>query len=334
MAVTIYKIAERAGVSSSTVARVLRGDLKESWKGTSERAAKIRRIAEEMGYQPNLRARAFSRGKTHGIGLLYTDDAWIFEGVNSHVINSFVRELRKQGYHLVFVPVDSDGQWQEVVRGGQVDGCITLQSMPDAVRKVLKDAEIPMVVLGDNSDLSIPYVTVDDHGGAFAATKHLLALEHRRIAMFVHESIKSHCSLHERRAGFEAAMDEASLDPRVFWRVSENEVVDAILRGNDRPTALLCYCDLEATMIVHAMWQYGIQIPNQLSVVGFNDLFATQHMTPPLTSVAYDTEQLGVAGVDLLLKQIDSTAEEDQPEMICLNQKLNVRGSTALCQVE
>ena len=82
MSVTIYEIAERAGVSSSTVARILRGDVRNRIGGASKRPRESG-ARHEMGYRPNLRARAFSRGRTHGIGLLYTDDAWIFEGMNT-----------------------------------------------------------------------------------------------------------------------------------------------------------------------------------------------------------------------------------------------------------
>src|SRR3990172_5634169 len=106
MSVTIYEIAERAGVSSSTVARILRGDIKESHRRSAETAQRIRRLAREMGYRTNLRARAFSRGRTHGIGLLYTDDAWIFEGMNTEVVSSLVRALQRAGCHLVFAPID------------------------------------------------------------------------------------------------------------------------------------------------------------------------------------------------------------------------------------
>src|SRR3972149_4920323 len=118
MSVTIYEIAERAGVSSSTVARILRGDVQGARRRSAATAQRIRRLAREMGYRPNVRARAFSRGRTHGIGLLYTDDAWIFEGVNTEVVNSLVRSLQREGYHLVFCPVDQSGSWGEIGRGG------------------------------------------------------------------------------------------------------------------------------------------------------------------------------------------------------------------------
>ena len=127
MSVTIYEIAKQAGVSSSTVARVLRGDVKETQERSLKNADRIRKIADELGYRPNRLARAFSRGKTYGIGLLYTDDAWIFEGVNMAVVNSLVRSLQGDGYHLVFVPIDQSNSWKDILLGGQIDGGLVFQ---------------------------------------------------------------------------------------------------------------------------------------------------------------------------------------------------------------
>src|SRR3954462_7790963 len=155
MAVTIYQIAELAGVSSSTVARILRGDVKESHRRSVETAKRIRKLAREMGYRPNLRARAFSRGRTHGIGLLYTDDAWIFEGMNTQVVNSLVRALQRAGYHLVFAPIDETGSWEEIVLGGQIDGGVVFQTLPSKVRDALRKRALPLVLLGDNCDPSV-----------------------------------------------------------------------------------------------------------------------------------------------------------------------------------
>src|SRR3990170_4287941 len=171
MSVTIYEIAERAGVSSSTVARILRGDVKGSHRRSLETAKRIRRLASEMGYRPNLRARAFSRGRTHGIGLLYTDDAWIFEGMNTAVVNSLVRALQRAGYHLVFAPIDESGAWEEIVLGGQIDGGVVFQRLPAEVGAALRERKLPLVLLGDNSDPELSQVVVDDVAGAYAATK-------------------------------------------------------------------------------------------------------------------------------------------------------------------
>src|SRR4051812_20514028 len=183
MSVTIYEIAERAGVSSSTVARILRGDVKESHSRSVETAKRIRRIASEIGYRTNLRARAFSRGRTHGIGLLYTDDAWFFEGVNMEVVNSLVRSLQKSGYHLVFVPIDKSGSWEEIVLGGQIDGGVVVHTLPAETRVSFRERQLSLVLLGDNSDPTVSKVVVDDIAGAYLATKHLLRLRHKRILL-------------------------------------------------------------------------------------------------------------------------------------------------------
>src|SRR3954466_2301517 len=245
MSVTNYEIAERAGVSSSTVARILRGDVKESDPLLAETAKLIRRLATEMGYRPRLRARAFSRGRTHGIGLLYTDDAWIFEGMNTQVVNSLVRAVQRSKYHLVFAPIDATGSWEEIVLGGQIDGGVVFQSMPSDVLAAVRERNLPLVLLGDNSDPTISQVVVDDTAGAYAATKHLLGLGHRRILFFVHHTVKPHCSISERLGGYRMAIAEAGLEPRECVHSPEENAIDILVRGSDRPSAIVCYSNLE-----------------------------------------------------------------------------------------
>lgn len=333
MPATIYDIARRAGVSSSTVARALRGNLKGARRDSLARAVDIRRIADELGYRPNLRARSFSERRTKGVGLLYTDDAWVFEGVNDKVVQGLVKELRKYGHHLLLVPIDEDGEWEEVVLGGHVDGCLTFQRLPEAVRAGVRDAELPCVLLGDNSDPDVPQILVDDHGGAYAATRHLISLGHRRIGLYVHSTVKPHCSIAQRRNGYEAAMRDNGLDAE-FWHVPDAEMVDVLLRSADRPTGLICYSDLESTLIMHAMWQYGINVPRDLSLIGFNDKFATEFMAPPLTTVGFDATRIGVLGAQLIIKSLAGESEEDlgavsPRQVLDIKTKLIVRGSTA-----
>jgi LacI family transcriptional regulator len=328
MSVTIYEIAERAGVSSSTVARILRGDVRESQRRSAANAQRIRDLALEMGYRPNLRARAFSRGRTHGIGLLYTDDAWIFEGVNTEVVNSLVRSLQREGYHLVFCPVDESGSWEEIVLGGQIDGGVVFQTLPVEVAEAVRERQLPLVLLGDDSDPGMSQVVVDDFAGAYAATKHLLGLGHRRVLLFVHESIKPHCSVEERLSGYRSAMDEAALMPQECLRVSEGEVVDVLVRGAERPTGVVCYSDLESTLLVHALWQYGMAIPADVSLVGFNDVFSTRYMTPPLTTIGFDAARIGELGAQLVLEQVGASNDKRKAVAMTVKPTLIVRGST------
>jgi LacI family transcriptional regulator len=328
VSVTIYEIAERAGVSSSTVARILRGDVKQSQRRGAETAQRIRSLANEMGYRPNLRARAFSRGCTHSVGLLYTDDAWIFEGMNTEVVQSLVRALQCAGFHLIFIPVEEAGPWEEIVLGGQIDGAVAFQSLPETVRVAVQEHKLPLVLLGDDTDRTISRVVVDDFAGAYAATKHLIGLGHKRILLYVHSAVKRHCSIQERLAGYLSAMGEANLMPRTCLHAAEEDAIDLLVRGNKRPTGIVCYSNLEATLIVHSMWQLGAAIPAQLSVIGFNDIFATRHMTPPLTTVGFDAAKIGKWGAQLLLREIESVHEGRPPSLMIVKPKLMVRGST------
>jgi DNA-binding LacI/PurR family transcriptional regulator len=332
MPVTIYEIAERAGVSSSTVARILRGDVKESHRRSIETARRIRCLADEMGYRTNLRARAFSRKRTYGIGLMYTDDAWIFEGMNTQVVNSLVRSLQTAGYHLVLTPIDESGSWEEIVLGGQIDGGVVFQSLPPNVNEALRKKVLPLVLLGDNSDPTVSHVVVDDVAGAYAATKHIIGLGHKSICFFVHKSIKPHCSIHQRLNGYRAAMSEAGLEAPECMHAEEEEAIDVLLRGKSRPTAVICYSNLEATLVVHAAWQNGVSIPKSLSVIGFNDLFATRHMTPPLTTVAFDAAKIGELGAQLVVEEINASGTSRNASALVVKPKLNVRGSTGLAQ--
>jgi DNA-binding LacI/PurR family transcriptional regulator len=169
---------------------------------------------------------------------------------------------------------------------------------------------------------------VDDIAGAYAATKHLLGLGHKRIMFFVHDTVKPHCSVAERLSGYRVAIDEAGLEPRECVYSPEENAIDILVRGSDRPTGIVCYSDLEATLIVHAMWQYGVPIPADLSIVGFNDVFATRYMTPPLTTVGFDAATIGELGARLVLEDIGTPREERKPVVMTVKPKLIVRGST------
>jgi DNA-binding LacI/PurR family transcriptional regulator len=171
-------------------------------------------------------------------------------------------------------------------------------------------------------------VVVDDFAGAFAATKYLLGLGHQRVMLFVHETVKPHCSVHERLDGYRAAMHEAGLTTRELVRVHEGDAVDALVRGDARPTAVICYSDLESTLLVHSLWQVGLAIPADVSLIGFNDVFATEYMTPPLTTVGFDAARIGEMGAQLVLKDSEASVDGKQPTVFTIKPKLIVRGST------
>jgi LacI family transcriptional regulator len=146
--------------------------------------------------------------------------------------------------------------------------------------------------------------------------------------LFVHQSVKPHCSVQERQAGYRAAMAEAGLAAQECLRAAEEDAVDILVRSQERPTAVICYSNLEATLIVHAMWQFGVSIPGQLSVIGFNEIFATRYMTPPLTTVGFDAAKIGEYGAQLVLSELNAPAEAKKPTVLTVKPRLVVRSST------
>jgi DNA-binding LacI/PurR family transcriptional regulator len=328
MAVTIYAIAERAGVSSSTVARALRGDVKSLSGRSAERAEQIRRLAKEMGYQRNWRAQAFSRCKTHAVGLFHTHTAWIHEGTMGEIAGGFTTCMRDHGYHVVIVPYDEQGEWHELLKDGRLDGIAISHYLPDDARQAVEESGLPRVLLMDKTIRTWPCAVTDDEGGAYTATRRLIELGHKRIDMYLHDSIRKHFSVEDRHAGYEKAMKQAGLQDAIrFWHLSEEEMAKVFFRGNDRPTAVLCYCHVEAMAVYLAAWRAGVRIPDELSVIAFNDLQFTRYMTPPLTTMAFNTGHIGRVGANLLVRQFDN--EEVEPERVVITEKLIERQSTA-----
>jgi LacI family transcriptional regulator len=261
--------------------------------------------------------------------MLYTEDAWLFEGMNTQVVSSLVRTLQQSGYHLVFAPIDESGTWEEIVLGGQIDGALVFQKMPEHVSEALRARKLPTILLGDNSDPTLSQIIVDDYSGAYAATKHLIGLGHKRIMYHVHDCIKPHYSIWERLRGYQVALSEHGLESLELIKPTEDVVSRIVQGGEDRPTAIVAYSNYEATLLVHAMWQYGLSIPKDISIVGFNDLFATEYMTPPLTTVGYDAVRIGEKGAEMVVDEIECPPEDRTPLIIEIKPKLVVRGSTA-----
>lgn len=328
MSVTIYAIAKKAGVSSSTVARALRGDGRMLSGRSAERAERIRQLAKEMGYRRNWRAQAFSRCKTHAVGLFHAHTAWIHEGTMGEIAGGFTSGMRDHGYHVVIVPYDDNGDWQVLLRDGRLDGIAISHYLPDDARQAVEDSGLPRVLLMDKTIRTWPCAVTDDEGGAYIATRRLIASGHRRIAMYLHDSIRKHFSVDDRHAGYEKAMREAGLQDAIrFWHLPEAELPKVLFSGEDQPTAVLCYCHVEAMAVYLAAWRHGVRIPDDLSVIAFNDLQATRYMTPPLTTMGFNTAHIGRVGANLLVRQIET--EDAEPDRVVIAEKLIERQSIA-----
>lgn len=328
MHVTLEQVAREAGVSASTVARVLRGDVKCVQERSAKKAAEVLRISAELGYQPNWRARALSRGKTHTIGLLYANPMWIFEDPMNELAVSFTESLKEHNYELRMIPANSLDNWKDSVLGGAVDGIVMMQHTPETVREAVEKSGLPTLLLGDKLDIGAPQVYPDDVSGGYTAARHLIGLGHERITYFVCDQIREHHSVHERQEGYQKAMDEAGLSTEgLVWHMTIDQALKRLL-ADDGPTAMVGYCHVEALRIMHAAWAVGLTIPTDLSLVAFNDTWVTECTTPALTVIGFDREEMGRCGAEILVSQIESP-ESGVHEDVVINERLIVRGTTA-----
>ena len=338
-AVTIQDVAARSGVSISTVSRVVTGAVAVE-PATSER---VREAIAALGYRPNLLARSFRRRVTHTIGLLVPDNS-----------NPFFAELARtiedagfaDGYSVVLCNSDLSAVKQEtyidVLLANRVDGLILVSSglIPtvgrhDAVARIL-DAGAPCVVVDrDLGETPVDQVLVDNDQGGYLAGEHLIALGHRRIACLVGPSDLTPSA--GRIAGFQRALADAGL----------TVAAEGLVRGNGRPdggsaaalqllergvvgagdvTAIFAFNDQMATGAIGALQRAGCRVPQDVSVIGFDDIPQSAAIFPALTTVAQPIAEMGSIGVRLLLDRI---ARRDAPhQRVRLSTRLVVREST------
>lgn len=322
---TSADVATRAGVSRATVSMVLNNRI----KGTVAEPTRQRVLeaANELGYTRSAVALSLKQQRTHTIGLITDEIAtspWAGRMVRAA---SGLAALR--GYMVITVDLSlRDTRISDAVRllsERQVDGFIyaTMGRMRVPVPKV--PAGMPLVMLNCDPDPGGPEeqqpraFLPDDRGGARRAARRLLEVGHRRIVMLSGGDGSE--ADREREAGFRAELEADGLEPKVIrtgWQMNDGYRETARLLGEDEPpTAVFCIRDRVAAGAMHAAGMAGVDVPRELSVIGFDDEdFFAETLTPPLTTIALPHEQMGEWAITALLQQIDpeAGAATDAPE--------------------
>ena len=330
--ITLREVARRTGLSVGTVSRILNGGNKGVWKSTAEREEIVRKAAEELGYKPNFSARSLRNQKAHTVALVYGRSTPLLYGVYETIASSIVDILEKYRYHLLFLPLppDSMEQWPlDLLSNGRIDGCIGMEPLPDVVVDTLQRSGLPFVAI--NTDKNVPCIRPDDVGGTRAAMDHLIALGHRRIAFYAGlHPYGTHFSLPLRRDAYAAEMRRHGLTD-LAWCVEE-EMDDFIASYKQRPvdarpTALLVFQALQALPLQKLLVGAGVRIPDDLSVITFDDLPALQWTIPSMTAVDVPMGAMGQRAAERLLNRL----EHQQPlsdEADLMSERLVIRDST------
>jgi LacI family transcriptional regulator len=328
---TIKEIAARCGVSQATVSRVLNSNFKHGFTVRREVHQHIIDVAEALGYRPNLAAKNLVRQKTKVIAILGCDVALGWPGnIYQAIIDASVRQLHS-GEYDVCMSIPNLAQDRCELPPWKVDGAIVLQECTPETIEVMERANIPYVVINGVGGLSCSSVIPDDVEGTRLAMRHLLDLGHTKIAYAGPTSgHKKHRSITDRHDTYLSELAKSGLelipDHDKIFNSATAFLASSVMTHHS--TAILAYDHIEAMRILQGAHMLEIQIPGQVSLVSFNDEYLCSIVTPPLTTVAVPSRQMGQIAANMLLKRLQSPADF-HPECVKLPQNLVVRASTS-----
>lgn len=304
--VTIHDVAERAGVSKSTVSRVLDERL-PSARGPS--AERVRQAARELGYRRDALASGLRRQGTSTVGVLVPR---LTDTVMAILFQEVAAACEQRSLFAVVATTHDDPARERAAAdqllARRVDGLVLTTSRLDSdFPAQLRDRGIPHV-LALRTDGVSPSAIGDDELGGYLATRHLLDLGHRDIGLVAGPTHAS--SARNRHAGYVRALREAGIPVRQdrvresrFGMESGEREGQALLSSRDRPTAIFAVNDNTAVGVMAAAYQLGLRVPDDLSLVGYNDIPLVSRLPVPLTTVRVPFDQIARNALDLLLEQ-------------------------------
>jgi LacI family transcriptional regulator len=299
---TITDVAKLCGVTPATVSRVLNNKKKFS---TSEAVReKIHATARKLGYVPDLSARNLNRQTTHIVGIFASPKTHIAEGIYESLLEGITEVLHTSEYDVF---LDLSGNRQHAVPFWRFDGAILLQSPRLEIIKELDRRRVPYVCVNEKIGTPVAQVLADDVMGARLAVEHLHQLGHKRFAYAnARATYLAHYSVAER---YETLVDSARKHGMELARGHDMPFSQAIefLQESviaDRATAVITYDHHIAVMLVGAAHSLGLKIPQDFSLICFNDVFPVSMLPPPLTAVSVSGREIGRIGADLLLNSV------------------------------
>ena len=325
--VTIETVAKMAGVSISTVSRVLSGTVTVS----AQKVLAVEAAAATLGYVPSALAQGLASGRSKTIGV-------VTQSIDSPYYGVMLRGIEDELDLVGYVPMILSGRWNakeeaecvEILRSRRVDGVIVLAGRIDDAALAACAATLPTVVTGRS--LSAPglfSIDTDNFRGALEATEFLIESGHQRIAFITGDP--EHADANERQRGYRAALDAAGIrfDPKLvvpgdFHESSGLRAVDELLAKRTQFSAIFAANDQMICGAALGLHRRGLRIPDDISVVGFDDLPGSQYMLPPLTTVRQPGFEMGRLAANAMMQLIVG----ETPTAVVLPPMLIAREST------
>lgn len=334
----IAEIARLAGVSTATVSYVIN----DVGKVSEKTKIRIREIMAELDYIPSINARSLSNGQTKLIGVTLpliapSDTTGTLLETNpffSEYLGEIHKVISSYGYDILLSGIQVKGKYKNWIKSRGLDGIILLGSYPPDIYEEVKTLNIPTVLTDVYESYANDFhsVNTDDAEGAYLATKHLINLGHKKIG-FVGGSIKESPIHNNRYLGYGKAMLEANLkinNDCIFETLTTFEgglsLASRLMKEKTELTALFVDADIVALGMMKACQDAGRKIPDELSIVGFDDIQAASFTSPGLTTIRQFISKKGEIAANLIMKDI--LANTRTTESIVVKSRLIVRGST------
>jgi LacI family transcriptional regulator len=318
--ITIADVAARAGVSKTTVSRVLngRGELDQAT------AARVRRVIDQLGYVPSARAVGLARGRTCVVGMLVPSLTWPWMG---EVLQGVVDVVESAGYGLLLFTCnrgeESIRQFASQVSAKSFDGLLVIE--PEGTLDYIADLHgngLPVVLIDDRGhQRPFPSVATTNRSGGESAARHLLELGRRRPLVIT--GIEAFGCTQERLAGFAEAYAAAGLplDPQLvvegdFTFGLGRMAVKGRIEAGIEFDAVFAHNDLSAGGAMQAIREAGRSVPEDVAVVGFDDIPYAAHTEPPLTTVHQPMREMGEAAARMLMSYFEGVPLPDAPNVI------------------
>ncbi len=327
MTVSMKDVAQAAGVSLSTVSRALA----DSARVNPETRERIQGIAREMGYLPSAIARGLATRRTHTLGVVVMD---ITDPFIAEIVRNIDRTALNHGYSLILSSCGSDPQREltaiRFLRQHRVDAIIVPDPfIGETSLPLLEESGVPVILI--NKKRYLHSVGIDNVHAAQLGVNHLLDLGHTRTA-YIGGSRSPEESM-ERRYGYEQALVARGIapDPSLVvegngWPEGGSLGMERLLKLHEPPSSVFCFNDVTAIGAIQAAFTAGLRVPDNISIIGFDDINLAPYLMPPLTTIAQPKDQMAQLAVEMALSLLDG---EQPPDDVTLRGKLVVRGSTA-----
>ncbi|KAK1183334.1 LacI family DNA-binding transcriptional regulator [Streptomyces sp. NBS 14/10] len=312
--VTLRDVAALAGVSSRTVSNVVNG-----YAPVAEATrARVQQAVDELGYRPNVLARNLASGRSGQIAVVvpYLDTPYFAE-----LLQGIIRAARVRGYNVLIDQTDGDAEHEKLflTRGSQqllFDGVIFSPLGLAQSDLSERDASLPLVVLGERvSDGNFDHIGIDDVAASREATEHLLGLGRRRVAAVGDQPYRTGEAAQLRTRGYRLAHERAGVPVREEYVISTPRfnrsdgatAMAHLLDLEEPPDAVFCYSDLIALGALHTLAARGLRVPEDVAIVGYDDIEDARYANPPVTTVSPAKEMIAETAVERLLKRIGSS---------------------------